>query len=146
VAKKYLLFPLILFSSAELFSQKVVRYELFIADTTVNYGGKFKRAIAVNGTIPMPVLTFTEGDTAEIYVHNNLKKETTSLHWHGVVLPNQFDGVPYLTQIPIEPGETFLYKFPVVQNGTYWYHSHSRLQEQIGMYGSLIFLKRMNLD
>jgi CopA family copper-resistance protein len=142
VAKKHFLFLLFLFISAELFSQKTVRYELFITDTTVNYAGKFKHAIAVNGTIPMPVLTFTEGDTAEIFVHNNLKKETTSLHWHGVVVPNQFDGVPYLTQMPIGPGKTFLYKFPVVQNGTYWYHSHSKLQEQIGMYGSLIFLKK----
>jgi len=94
VAKKYFLFLLFLFISVKLFSQKIVRYELFITDTIVNYAGKFKHAIAANGSIPMPVLTFTEGDTAEIYVHNNLKKETTSLHWHGVILPNQFDGVP----------------------------------------------------
>lgn len=120
---------------------KRVVYHLYIADTIVNYAGKPKHAIAVNGSIPMPILTFTEGDTAEIYVHN-LLKTSTSLHWHGVILPNQFDGVPYLTQMPIKAGETHLYKFPVVQNGTYWYHSHSKLQEQIGMYGSLIFLKR----
>ncbi len=116
-------------------------YHLYLTDTIVNFTGKSRHAIAANGSIPMPTLTFTEGDTAEIYVHNMLKEES-SLHWHGVVLPNQFDGVPYLTQMPIEPGETHLYKFPVIQNGTYWYHSHSGLQEQIGMYGALIFLKR----
>lgn len=120
---------------------KKVTYHLYVKDTLVNYAGKVKRAIAVNGTIPMPTLTFTEGDTAEIYVHN-LLKENTAMHWHGVIVPNRYDGVPYLTQMPIKPGETYVYKFPVVQNGTYWYHSHSKLQEQIGMYGSLILLKR----
>ncbi len=117
------------------------QYHLYLTDTIVNFTGKSRHAIAANGSIPMPTLVFTEGDTAEIYVHNMLKKET-SVHWHGVLLPNQFDGVPYLTQMPIKPGETHLYKFPVIQNGTYWYHSHSELQEQIGMYGALIFLKK----
>jgi len=91
--------------------------------------------------IPMPTLTFTEGDTAEIYVHNKLK-ESTSLHWHGLMVPNPEDGVPYLTQMPIEPNTTYLYRFPLIQNGTHWYHSHSGLQEQIGMYGSFIINKR----
>lgn len=120
---------------------KTVRYDLYIRDTLVNYSGKLKRAIAVNGQIPMPTLTFTEGDTAEIYVHNELNK-TTSLHWHGVFLPNKEDGVPYLTQMPIKPKTTYLYKFPIIQNGTHWYHSHSGLQEQIGMYGSFVMNKR----
>ena len=71
---------------------KVVKYDLYVKDTLVNYAGKEKRAIAVNGQIPMPTLTFTEGDTAEIVVHNQLK-ESTSLHWHGVFLPNKEDGV-----------------------------------------------------
>ena len=124
---------------------KVVRYDLYIRDTMVNFTGKSKRAIAVNGQIPMPTLTFTEGDTAEIYVHNELN-ETTSLHWHGVFLPNQFDGVPNLTQMPIEPRTTHLYRFPIIQNGTHWYHSHSGLQEQIGMYGTMILNKRKDLD
>ncbi|ARS38266.1 copper oxidase [Sphingobacteriaceae bacterium GW460-11-11-14-LB5] len=119
----------------------VVRYDLYIADTTVTFGGKAKRAIAVNGQIPMPTLTFTEGDTAEIHVHNRLK-ESTSLHWHGLFLPNQYDGVPYLTQMPIEPNKTHVYRFPIIQNGTHWYHSHSGLQEQIGMYGAMILNKR----
>ncbi|MCW3089391.1 MAG: copper oxidase [Ferruginibacter sp.] len=122
-----------------------VRYDLYIADTLVTFGKKSKRAIAVNGQIPMPTLTFTEGDTAEIYVHNNLN-EATSLHWHGLFLPNQMDGVPYLTQMPIKPHTTYLYKFPIVQHGTHWYHSHSKLQEQIGMYGSFIMNKRKEWD
>ncbi len=122
-------------------AQNIVRYDLTVTDTIVNYSGKEKRAIAVNGLIPMPTLTFTEGDIAEIVVHNKLK-ESTSLHWHGLYLPNKEDGVPYLTQMPIEPNETFTYRFPIIQNGTHWYHSHSGLQEQIGMYGSLILLKK----
>lgn len=120
---------------------KKVVYHLFIKDTIVNYTGKSRRAIATNGSIPMPALTFTEGDTLAVYVHNMLR-EPTSVHWHGVILPNEMDGVPNLTQMPIPPGATHLYTFPVVQNGTYWYHSHSELQEQIGMYGALIFLKK----
>ena len=122
-------------------AQNVVRYDLTITDTIVNFSGKEKRGIAVNGQIPMPTLTFTEGDIAEIVVHNKLK-ESTSLHWHGLYLPNKEDGVPYLTQMPIEPNETFTYRFPIIQSGTHWYHSHSGLQEQIGMYGSLILLKK----
>jgi len=125
----------------KLAAQRVVHYELTIADTMVNFSGKTKRAIAANGQIPMPTLTFTEGDTAEIVVHNNLK-ESTSLHWHGLYVPNKEDGVPHLTQMPIMPGETFTYRFPIIQSGTHWYHSHSGLQEQLGMYGSLVLLKK----
>lgn len=121
--------------------QEVVRYDLYISDTTVNYAGKARRAIAVNGQIPMPTLTFTEGDTAEIVVHNQLT-ESTSLHWHGVFLPNTEDGVPFLTQMPIAPNTKYTYRFPVIQHGTHWYHSHTGMQEQIGMYGALIFRKR----
>ena len=120
---------------------KTIRYDLYVRDTIVNFTGKNKHAIAVNGSIPMPTLTFTEGDTAEIYLHNELKTET-SFHWHGVFLPNRFDGVPNLTTAPIPPGATHLYKFAIVQNGTYWYHSHTMLQEQSGMYGALVFKKR----
>ncbi len=124
---------------------RTVVYHLYIRDTIVNFGKKPKRAIAVNGQIPMPTLTFTEGDTAEIWVHNELKEET-SMHWHGLFLPNRMDGVPYLTQMPIKPGGKYLYKFPIVQHGTHWYHSHSKLQEQIGMYGSFIMNKRNEWD
>jgi CopA family copper-resistance protein len=120
---------------------KAVTYHLYVKDTLVNFTGKVKRAIAVNGQIPMPTLTFTEGDTAEIIVHN-LMDEETSLHWHGLMLPNKEDGVPMLTQMGIKPHSTYTYKFPIIQHGTHWYHSHSGLQEQIGMYGSMILKKR----
>jgi CopA family copper-resistance protein len=120
---------------------KTVRYDLYVRDTIVNFSGKQKRSIAVNGQIPMPTLTFTEGDIAEIYVHNELDEET-SMHWHGLFLPNKEDGVPNLTQMPIKPHTTHKYTFPIIQNGTHWYHSHSGLQEQIGMYGSFIMNKR----
>lgn len=129
------------FIANHLLGQKRVRYDLFVKDTLVNFAGKTKRAIAVNGQIPMPTLTFTEGDTAEILVHNQLN-EPTSLHWHGLFLPNKEDGVPFLTQMPIPPRGQHLYQFPIIQNGTHWYHSHSGLQEQIGMYGSMVLNKR----
>lgn len=93
----------------------------------------------------MPTLTFTKGDTAEIYVHNNLDEET-ALHWHGLFLPNQYDGVPNLTQMPIKPHTTHIYKFPIIQSGTHFYHSHSMFQEQIGMYGMFIMNKRKEWD
>ncbi|MFV8341708.1 multicopper oxidase domain-containing protein [Flavobacterium sp. XS2P39] len=120
---------------------RTIRYDLYVRDTIVTFGDKPKRAIAVNGQIPMPTLTFTEGDIAEIYVHNELD-EDTSLHWHGVFLPNKEDGVPNLTQMPIKPHTTHKYTFPIIQHGTHWYHSHTGLQEQIGMYGSFIMNKR----
>ena len=142
--KKYCYnFIFLFFISSSAFAQKVVRYDLYVRDTIVNFTGKERRAIAVNGQIPMPTLTFTEGDTAQIYVHNQLNEET-SLHWHGLMLPNQYDGVPNLTQMPIKAHTTHLYTFPIIQHGTHWYHSHTRLQEQIGMYGSMILLKRNN--
>ena len=141
IYKKLLPIVLMLLATTTIFAQKVVRYDLYVKDTIVNFTGKQKRAIAVNGQIPMPTLTFTEGDTAEIHVHNRLK-ESTSLHWHGLYLPNKEDGVPYLTQMPIEPNTTHIYRFPIIQNGTHWYHSHSGLQEQVGMYGSMVLLKR----
>tara|TARA_R110002074_G_scaffold257269_7_gene429775 strand:- start:15324 stop:17564 length:2241 start_codon:yes stop_codon:yes gene_type:complete len=138
---KWLAVFLGIFSTHIFFGQNIVHYDLTITDTIVNFSGKEKRAIAVNGQIPMPTLTFTEGDIAEIVVHNKLK-ESTSLHWHGLFLPNKEDGVPYLTQMPIEPNETFTYTFPIIQSGTHWYHSHSGLQEQLGMYGSMVLLKK----
>lgn len=135
-----IVFAILLFSQYSM-AQKVVRYDLYVKDSVVNFAGKEKRAIAVNGQIPMPTLEFTEGDTAEIVVHN-LLNESTSLHWHGLFLPNKEDGVPLLTQMPIKAGATHTYRFPIIQHGTHWYHSHSGLQEQIGMYGSFIMHKR----
>ena len=120
-----------------------VHYDLYVRDSTVNFSGKPRRAIAVNGQIPMPTLTFTEGDTAEIVVHNELNEET-ALHWHGLILPNRWDGVPNLTQMPIKAHSTYTYRFPIVQHGTHWYHSHLGLQEQIGMYGNFVMNKKVN--
>jgi FtsP/CotA-like multicopper oxidase with cupredoxin domain len=116
-------------------------YHLYISDTTVNYTGKARPALAINGSIPAPTLNFTEGDTAEIYVHNTMMMET-SIHWHGLILPNRYDGVSYLTTSPIKMGETHYYTFPIVQNGTYWYHSHTMMQQQSGLYGAIIIHKR----
>lgn len=118
-----------------------VIYHLYITDTVVQYTGKKADAIAINGTIPAPTLRFTEGDTAVIYVHNEMHMET-SIHWHGLLLPNEQDGVPYLTTAPIKGHTVHQYQFPVVQHGTYWYHSHTMLQEQSGMYGAFIIQPR----
>lgn len=139
--KKRIYIIILLLTIITTFAQNVVRYDLHVKDSIVNFSGKERRAIAVNGQIPMPTLTFTEGDIAEIHVYNELK-EGTSLHWHGLYLPNKEDGVPYLTQLPIEPGTEHVYRFPIIQSGTHWYHSHSGMQEQIGMYGSLILKKK----
>ncbi|MEO8236917.1 MAG: multicopper oxidase domain-containing protein [Flavobacterium sp.] len=139
--KNLILISILFFCFNIILAQKTVRYDLYIRDTIVNFSGKEKHAFAVNGQIPMPTLTFTEGDIAEIYVHNELK-ESTSLHWHGLFLPNKEDGVPYLTQMPIAPNTTHKYSFPIIQNGTYWYHSHSGLQEQVGLYGLFIINKK----
>lgn len=116
-------------------------YHLYLNDTIVNYTGKNRPAMAINGTIPAPELDFTAGDTAEIYVHNEMMMET-SIHWHGLILPNRYDGVSYLTTKPIKAGETHLFKFPLVQHGTYWYHSHTMTQEQSGLYGAFIIHER----
>ncbi len=119
---------------------RTVRYDLYVRDTMVDFTGKKAAAMAINGQIPAPTLHFTEGDSAVIYVHNQLKTPT-SMHWHGIILPNQFDGVSYLTTAPILPNTTHLFNFPIVQNGTYWYHSHD-LTEQIGLYGAFVIHKK----
>ena len=127
---------------ASSYKGKRVEYDLTIADTMVNFTGKHRMAIAVNGSIPAPTLNFIQGDTAVIRVHNKMKHET-SVHWHGILLPNREDGVPYLTTAPIKPGTTYTFTFPLIQSGTYWYHSHTMLQEQSGLYGSIV-IKRPN--
>jgi len=119
---------------------KLEIYHLYISDTTVNYTGKRRPAMAINGTIPGPVLNFTEGDTAVIYVHNLMGMET-SIHWHGLILPNRYDGVSYLTTSPIKAGDVHVFKFALVQHGTYWYHAHTMTQQQSGLYGALIIRK-----
>ncbi len=139
--RKFLLIFLFSFFCLQLNAQKLIRYDLYVNDTTVNYSGAKAKAIAINGQIPAPTLYYTEGDTAEIYVHNLMNTET-SIHWHGLILPNNQDGVPYLTYAPIKAHTTFKYRFPIVQNGTYWYHAHTELQEQIGLFGALIIHKK----
>ncbi|GAA4465172.1 hypothetical protein GCM10023189_45420 [Nibrella saemangeumensis] len=114
-----------------------MEYDLVIDEKQVNITGKPTKGMVINGTIPGPTLTFTEGDIAVIRVHNKMNVET-SLHWHGILLPNQMDGVSYLNTPPIEAGKSLTFEFPLVQSGTYWFHSHTRYQEQIGVYGSLV--------
>ncbi|QED37163.1 copper oxidase [Antarcticibacterium arcticum] len=115
----------------------VREYNITIDQEEVKIGGKKKMGMTINGSIPGPTLRFTEGEYAVIHVKNEMDVET-SVHWHGLLLPNFFDGVPYLTTPPIEPGETFTYEFALKQAGTYWYHSHTALQEQNGVYGSFV--------
>lgn len=123
---------------ANIVNAEVKEYEIEIDYKTVNHTGKDVPAISINGTIPGPTLRFKVGDIARIRVKNSMDVET-SVHWHGVLLPNREDGVPYLTTPPIKPGTTYTYEFPIKHPGTYWYHSHTGLQEQLGVYGSLIF-------
>lgn len=115
----------------------VREYTITIDQEVVNIGGKEKMGMTINGSIPGPTLRFTEGEYAVIHV-KNIMDEETSVHWHGLLLPNFFDGVPYLTTPPIKAGETFTYEFELKQAGTYWYHSHTGLQEQNGVYGSFV--------
>jgi CopA family copper-resistance protein len=117
------------------------RFDLVIDESPVNITGRPRMATAVNGSLPAPTLRFREGDTVTINVTNRLS-ESTSVHWHGIRLPADMDGVPGLTFRGIRPGETFTYRFPIVQSGTYWYHSHSGMQEQTGLYGPLILEPR----
>jgi len=122
--------------------QHVVEYDLTIAEQTVNPAGKAVYGFTINGGIPGPTLRFREGDFARIRVHNQLKHESTSTHWHGLLLPNEQDGVPHVTTPPIEPGTTHTFGFDLRHSGTYWYHSHTHLQEQNGVFGSIVVLPR----
>ncbi|MGY2338211.1 copper resistance system multicopper oxidase [Pseudomonas sp. SDO5532_S415] len=112
-------------------------FELFIGETPVNFTGNPRTAMTINGSLPGPLLRWREGDTVTLRVKNRLK-DSTSIHWHGILLPANMDGVPGLSFKGIEPGGVYVYQFKVRQNGTYWYHSHSGLQEQIGVYGPLV--------
>jgi len=112
-------------------------FNLEIGESPVNFTGKPRMATTVNGSLPAPTLRWREGDTVTIRVKNRLN-ETTSIHWHGIILPFQMDGVPGISFTGIPPGETFTYRFKVQQSGTYWYHSHSGMQEATGVYGAII--------
>jgi len=112
-------------------------FDLVIAETPVNFTGRPRMATTINGSIPGPTLHWREGDTVTLRVTNRMKV-STSIHWHGILLPYQMDGVPGISYAGIAPGETFVYRFKVRQSGTYWYHSHTGLQEQTGLYGPIV--------
>ena len=127
----------VLLSATSALWAKTVNYDLTLSAITVNYGGKERPAMAINGSIPGPTLRFSEGDDAVVRVKNDLK-EDSSIHWHGILLPNDQDGVPHVNMAPITPGETREFRFRLRHGGTFWYHSHSGLQEQLGIYGSIV--------
>jgi hypothetical protein len=144
--RSYLLFTIFVFAinyslvaqelSPEVKGDSII-YHLTIDYKTLNLTGEDVKAMVINDDIPGPTLRFKEGKHAVIKVTNNMDVET-SVHWHGLLLPNYMDGVPYLTTPPIRPGKTLTYDFPLTHSGTYWYHSHTGLQEQRGVYGSII--------
>ena len=111
--------------------------KLRIARQTMRIDGKLSRAIGINGTVPGPLIRLKQGQTARLSVVNDLDVDS-SIHWHGLLLPFQMDGVPGVSFPGIKPRSTFVYEFPVIQSGTYWYHSHSGLQEQLGHYGPIV--------
>ena len=118
-------------------------FDLSIGELPVNFTGRVRPGVAVNGSIPAPTLRLREGATVELRVRNALAAGgghggTTSIHWHGILLPANMDGVPGMSFDGIAPGETYRYRFTLRQSGTYWYHSHSGFQEQAGLYGALI--------
>src|SRR5690242_13084186 len=118
-------------------------FDLAIEPHEVDFTGRRRKAIEINGSLPGPTLKWREGDIVTVAVTNHLP-EPTSIHWHGMRIPAEMDGVPGLSFAGIAPGQTFFYRIPVVQNGTYWYHSHSGPQEQIGLIGALIIEPRDN--
>jgi CopA family copper-resistance protein len=115
-------------------------FDLAIGETAINITGRSRVATTVNGSLPAPTLRWREGDTVTLRVRNDLGPggSDTSIHWHGILLPANMDGVPGLSFHGIRPGETYIYRFDVKQGGTYWYHSHSGFQEQVGVYGPLV--------
>ena len=116
-------------------------FELYIGQTPVNITGRPGTALTINNSLPGPVLRWREGDTVSVRVRNRLQQDT-SIHWHGILLPANMDGVPGLSFAGIEPGGDYLYHFTLRQSGTYWYHSHSGLQEQAGVYGAIVIEPR----
>lgn len=118
-------------------------FDLIIDHVAINFTGSTKMATAINGSIPAPTLIMREGDEITIRVTNRMSV-TSSIHWHGLILPVEMDGVPGLSFAGIKPGATFEYRFKAVQSGTYWYHSHSGYQEQTGMYGSIVIEPRQS--
>ena len=123
-------------------SPRVVEYTLTIAREEAAVAPRKRRGIAINGSIPGPTLYFREGDHARVNVVNRLDDDEASIHWHGLLLPNAMDGVPYLTTKRLEPHAEHVFEFDLRQSGTYWYHSHTGLQEQEGVYGAIVIEPR----
>ena len=119
---------------------KTVHYELTATKGKINLSGKTEVdfALMLNGKIPAPTLEFSEGDEAEIVVKNMIPDDELSIHWHGILLDPLMDGVPYVTTPPIISGKSFTFKFKLRQHGTYWYHSHTNVQEQKGIFGAIV--------
>ena len=113
-------------------------FDLSIGTSPVNFTGRTRPAMTVNGSLPAPILRWREGDTVTLRVANRLKDAMTSIHWHGILLPANMDGVPGMSFDGIHPGEGYQYRFQLKQSGTYWYHSHSLFQEQAGLYGAIV--------
>ncbi|WP_137889226.1 copper resistance system multicopper oxidase [Pseudomonas sp. 2FE] len=124
-------------SPGQLTALSGTEFDLSIGETPVNITGKQRMAMTINGTLPGPLLRWREGDTVTLRVKNRLEQDT-SIHWHGIILPANMDGVPGLSFHGIAPDGMYEYTFKVKQNGTYWYHSHSGLQEQVGVYGPIV--------
>jgi CopA family copper-resistance protein len=112
-------------------------FDLTIGDTPMNFNGRLRPTTSINGSVPAPTLRWREGSTVTLRVHNKLAT-SSSIHWHGIILPFHMDGVPGISFPGIPADETFTYQFPVLQSGTYWYHSHTRFQEQTGLYGAIV--------
>ncbi|MEM7222713.1 MAG: multicopper oxidase domain-containing protein [Pseudomonadota bacterium] len=114
-------------------------YVLKIDNAEVNPDGeKLMPALLLNGELPGPLLRFTEGELFRVRMENHLKDQPATIHWHGLLVPNAMDGVPGITQVATPAGESFVYEYPLVQSGTYWYHSHYQLQEQQGIHGPMV--------
>lgn len=138
--KSNLLFLFFAFFTSLNAHSKIVKYELVATKGPVNLSGNrsVDFAIKINGHIPAPVLEFTEGDEAEIKLINNIPDDEVSIHWHGILIDPYMDGVPYVTTPPIKSGKSFTFKFKLRQHGTFWYHSHTNVQEQKGVYGAIV--------
>ena len=134
---KLLLTVILLIASANQLSAAPVEYQLTVDYAQVDVEGAEGLGMLINGQYPAPTLYFNEGDFARITVHNNMDVPS-SIHWHGLLVPASEDGVPYLSRLPIAPGEAYTYQFEIKHNGTYWYHSHVGLQEQQGLHGAIV--------
>ncbi|OVE79874.1 hypothetical protein BVY02_02065, partial [bacterium J17] len=136
----FLHLPTLAFSES-LSEAEIDEYTISIAEEEMNFTDNPVKALTVNGSIPAPTLELQEGHVARIHVQNELDTET-SIHWHGILLPNREDGVSYLTTLPIKAGGSRTFEFPIIQSETYWYHSHTGLQEQRGVYGAIVIHPR----